>query len=155
MTRVSQAQAAARDKITDIPVGDIPDFDYLIDWYTKNCPAGSENGIVHGDFKCDNMVSFRFDSRIPSELTSLITYYFRSSIRPSLKLLEYLIGNSQHLYVFCLFLFGSFDFRKSLTSWQYFSGTPLLRSCQSSTALLHSFLGRSEQRKPFDRLEVR
>lgn len=55
MTKVSLAQAAVEDA-AGIPVGPIPGFDFLIDWYTKNAPTTGENGIVHGDFKCDNMV---------------------------------------------------------------------------------------------------
>lgn len=54
--RVSKAQAAVKDKETGEEVGEIPDFEWLMDWYVKNCPKG-ECTIVHGDFKLDNMVS--------------------------------------------------------------------------------------------------
>ncbi|KAM0791663.1 hypothetical protein ACM66B_006099 [Microbotryomycetes sp. NB124-2] len=58
LTKVSKAQAAVKDKDTGVEVGDLPGFDFLIDWYTKNTPEGGpeEPRIIHGDFKCDNMI---------------------------------------------------------------------------------------------------
>lgn len=56
MSRVSRAQAAVKDSKTGVPVGEIPGIDYLLKWYEENAPNGNESGIVHGDFKCDNMV---------------------------------------------------------------------------------------------------
>lgn len=67
MSKVSKAQAAVLDSETKQPVGDLPGFDFLLDWYAKNAPmgedkdekgAGLEGRIIHGDFKCDNMVSW-------------------------------------------------------------------------------------------------
>lgn len=66
LSKVSRAQAAVRDKETNEPVGDLPRFEFLLEWYSKHAPTGTDvdrqgNGlegrIIHGDFKCDNMVS--------------------------------------------------------------------------------------------------
>lgn len=82
MTKVSQAQALVEDS-AGVPVGPIPGFDFLIDWYTKNAPTTGESGIVHGDFKCDNMVrSSRASQPTVLKLTSAL---HRSSTPPSLK----------------------------------------------------------------------
>ncbi|KAI5475452.1 hypothetical protein MNV49_001373 [Pseudohyphozyma bogoriensis] len=58
LTKVSQAQAAVKDVETGEEVGLIPEFDWLVKWYGENCPSGGgwEGSIVHGDFKCDNMI---------------------------------------------------------------------------------------------------
>lgn len=59
MTKVSKAQAAVKDDTTGVEVGDIPGVDFLLEWYGKNTPTGEEweGKVIHGDFKCDNMVS--------------------------------------------------------------------------------------------------
>lgn len=33
-----------------------PDMDRLIEWLPRNIPEGDESAIVHGDFRCDNMI---------------------------------------------------------------------------------------------------
>ncbi|GAA97717.1 uncharacterized protein L969DRAFT_97468 [Mixia osmundae IAM 14324] len=55
LARVSHAQAAIEHKDTGDAVGDIPNLDWLLKWYSENCPLG-ETTIVHGDFKLDNMI---------------------------------------------------------------------------------------------------
>ncbi|SCV71798.1 BQ2448_4492 [Microbotryum intermedium] len=64
LSRVSKAQALVKDDLTGHEVGEIPGFDFLIDWYSKNAPEGCglESGVIHGDFKCDNMVSLIEDN---------------------------------------------------------------------------------------------
>lgn len=62
--KVSQAQASVKNEENGDKVGEIPNFDWLIKWYTKNCPKG-ELTIVHGDYKIDNFVS---DSLHPKRL---------------------------------------------------------------------------------------
>ncbi|KAL8293031.1 hypothetical protein RQP46_000725 [Phenoliferia psychrophenolica] len=66
LSRVSQAQAAVKDTTTGVPVGEIPDVQFLLDWFSKNCPNGDkwEGGIVHGDFKCDNMIFHPTEPRV-------------------------------------------------------------------------------------------
>ena len=56
--QVSAAQAKVSGKDDDgseQTVGKIPGQDYLLPWYSKNCPTG-ELTIVHGDYKLDNFV---------------------------------------------------------------------------------------------------
>lgn len=56
--RVSVAQSEVPDQTTGVKVGPIPGIDFLLQWYNSNLPSGGkwDGGIVHGDFKCDNMV---------------------------------------------------------------------------------------------------
>ncbi|KAK4047041.1 hypothetical protein OIO90_006324 [Microbotryomycetes sp. JL221] len=66
MTKVSKAQAQVKDTQTGVEVGEIPGFDFLIDWYTKNVPQGGseEPRVIHGDFKCDNMIFHPTEPRV-------------------------------------------------------------------------------------------
>ena len=47
-------------------VGKVPDFDDLMEWYTKNLPDETKTGsrIVHGDYKLDNMVFHPTENRV-------------------------------------------------------------------------------------------
>lgn len=36
--------------------GRLDDMDMLVEWLPKNIPASDETSIVHGDFRCDNMI---------------------------------------------------------------------------------------------------
>lgn len=68
LSKISHAQAAIVDQKTGLPVGTLPALDFLLEWYNSHLPgtghgeaddsARYEGGIVHGDFKCDNMVSY-------------------------------------------------------------------------------------------------
>lgn len=40
----------------DEDAGRDPDMDFMVDWFPKNIPDGDDTRIVHGDFKCDNMI---------------------------------------------------------------------------------------------------
>ena len=40
----------------DVAAGTDPHMDRLVDWLPANIPAGDETTIVHGDFRCDNMI---------------------------------------------------------------------------------------------------
>ena len=66
MTRVSQAQAAAVDMDTNRPIGSIPDFDRMAEWFRNNLPDESKTGlrIVHGDYKLDNIIFHPTESRV-------------------------------------------------------------------------------------------
>ncbi|KAL8276121.1 hypothetical protein RQP46_011470 [Phenoliferia psychrophenolica] len=65
-TKISNTQAAVKNAKTGEVVGPIPEFDSLVEWYGKNCPNddGWEGGIVHGDFKCDNMIFHPTEPRV-------------------------------------------------------------------------------------------
>jgi aminoglycoside phosphotransferase (APT) family kinase protein len=47
----------------DVDAGRVPAMDRLVEWLRTNLPADSGNvAVVHGDFRCDNMI---FDAREP------------------------------------------------------------------------------------------
>jgi len=52
----------------DDAAGHIKQMEFLIPWLTEHCPASSEIRIVHGDFRCDNMI---FHPRMSSVLAVL------------------------------------------------------------------------------------
>ncbi|KAM0753919.1 APH-domain-containing protein [Meredithblackwellia eburnea MCA 4105] len=66
LSKLSAAQAAVTDVESGDPVGEIPGIDQLMPWYQRNCPNGDkwEGGIVHGDFKCDNMIFHPTEPRV-------------------------------------------------------------------------------------------
>lgn len=42
--------------LDDEVAGRNPDMDALVEWLPDNIPEGDETSIVHGDFRCDNMI---------------------------------------------------------------------------------------------------
>ncbi len=42
--------------LDDAEAGRDPDMDALVEWLPRNIPAGDETRIVHGDYRCDNMI---------------------------------------------------------------------------------------------------
>jgi len=45
-----------------------PNMDRLLDWLPANIPAGDESTIVHGDFRCDNMIFHPTEPRVVAVL---------------------------------------------------------------------------------------
>ena len=52
----------------DIDGGRDPHLDKLIDWLPQNIPPGDESSIVHGDFRCDNMIFHPTEPRVVAVL---------------------------------------------------------------------------------------
>ena len=54
----------SRQYLDDQDAGRDPDMDALIAWLPENIPAGEESSIVHGDFRCDNMIFHPTEPRV-------------------------------------------------------------------------------------------
>ena len=54
----------SRQYLEDQDAGRDPDMDALIAWLPENIPAGEESSIVHGDFRCDNMIFHPTEPRV-------------------------------------------------------------------------------------------
>jgi aminoglycoside phosphotransferase (APT) family kinase protein len=46
----------SRQYLDDADAGRDPDMDFLVEWLPANIPADDECSIVHGDFRCDNLI---------------------------------------------------------------------------------------------------
>ncbi|BBF70019.1 phosphotransferase [Sphingobium sp. 3R8] len=53
-----------RQYLEDADAGRDADMDALIAWLPENIPAGEESSIVHGDFRCDNMIFHPTEPRV-------------------------------------------------------------------------------------------
>ena len=54
----------SRQYLEDGDAGRNPDMDALVEWLPANIPAGDETSIVHGDFRCDNMIFHPTEPRV-------------------------------------------------------------------------------------------
>lgn len=50
--------------LEDKEAGRDPNMDRLIEWLPANLPAGDETSIVHGDYRCDNMIFHPTEPRV-------------------------------------------------------------------------------------------
>lgn len=50
--------------LDDADAGRLPAMDALIEWLPANIPPGEEASIVHGDFRCDNMLFHPTEPRV-------------------------------------------------------------------------------------------
>ncbi|GGE13490.1 aminoglycoside phosphotransferase [Polymorphobacter glacialis] len=46
----------SRQYIEDPDAGRVPSMDKLVEWLPNNIPVGDEISVVHGDYRCDNMI---------------------------------------------------------------------------------------------------
>lgn len=54
----------SKQYLEDADAGRDPDMDRLVEWLPTNIPAGDETSIVHGDFRCDNMIFHPIEPRV-------------------------------------------------------------------------------------------
>ena len=53
-----------RSYLADSDAGRDPDMDSIIEWLPRATPAGDETCLVHGDFRCDNIIFHPSEPRI-------------------------------------------------------------------------------------------
>ncbi len=46
----------SKQYLEDTDAGRLPAMDRLVEWLPANIPAGDEVSVVHGDYRCDNMI---------------------------------------------------------------------------------------------------
>jgi aminoglycoside phosphotransferase (APT) family kinase protein len=46
----------SKQYLDDEAAGRVPEMDRLVEWLPANIPPGDETAIVHGDYRCDNMI---------------------------------------------------------------------------------------------------
>ncbi|MCK9541435.1 MAG: phosphotransferase [Novosphingobium sp.] len=54
----------SRQYVDDTDAGRDPLMDRLIEWLPDNIPEGEESAVVHGDFRCDNMIFHPTEPRV-------------------------------------------------------------------------------------------
>ncbi|WP_336950287.1 MULTISPECIES: phosphotransferase [Sphingobium] len=54
----------SKQYLDDAEAGRDPNMDRLVEWLPRNIPSGDETSIVHGDFRCDNMIFHPTEPRI-------------------------------------------------------------------------------------------
>jgi aminoglycoside phosphotransferase (APT) family kinase protein len=54
----------SRQYLEDEDAGRDPNMDRMIDWLPSHIPPGEETSIVHGDFRCDNMIFHANEPRV-------------------------------------------------------------------------------------------
>ncbi len=54
----------SKQYLEDADAGRDPDMDRLVAWLPANIPAGDETSIMHGDFRCDNLIFHPTEPRV-------------------------------------------------------------------------------------------
>ncbi len=55
----------SKQYLGDVEAGRVPAMDRLVEWLPRNIPAGEEAArIIHGDFRCDNMIFHPTEPRV-------------------------------------------------------------------------------------------
>ena len=63
-----QIRRWSKQYLEDVEAGRDPDMDRLIEWLPANIPDDDETAIVHGDFRCDNMIFHPTEPRVAAVL---------------------------------------------------------------------------------------
>lgn len=58
----------SKQYLEDDAAGRLPDMDALVEWLPSAIPAGEESRIVHGDFRCDNLIFHPTEPRVVAVL---------------------------------------------------------------------------------------
>jgi aminoglycoside phosphotransferase (APT) family kinase protein len=58
----------SKQYLADLDAGRDPVMDALIEWLPNNIPAGEESRLIHGDFRCDNLIFHPTEPRIVAVL---------------------------------------------------------------------------------------
>ncbi|KAK3394029.1 kinase-like domain-containing protein [Podospora didyma] len=95
---ICDAQASVQDVETHEPVGPLPHFGELMDFFADESQQPVDRGtLIHGDFKIDNLIFHKTEPRVIgildwemstighplSDLSNLLTPYFTASLDPS------------------------------------------------------------------------
>lgn len=59
-----QIELWSQQYLNDSQAGRHADMDRLVEWLAANVPAGDDSCVVHGDFRCDNMIFHPTEPRI-------------------------------------------------------------------------------------------
>jgi aminoglycoside phosphotransferase (APT) family kinase protein len=54
----------SKQYLEDPAAGRTPEMDRLVEWLPANLPSGEERSIVHGDFRCDNLIFHPSEPRV-------------------------------------------------------------------------------------------
>lgn len=54
----------SRQYVEDVDAGRLAAMDRLVEWLPANIPPGEEVSVVHGDFRCDNMIFHPTEPRV-------------------------------------------------------------------------------------------
>jgi aminoglycoside phosphotransferase (APT) family kinase protein len=58
----------SKQYLDDTQAGRDPNMDKLVEWLPANIPAGDETSVVHGDFRCDNLIFHPTEPRVAAVL---------------------------------------------------------------------------------------
>lgn len=60
-----EAQAQAKDKDTQKPVGKIPKFDEMVEFFSRAKSQPKDRGtFIHGDYKIDNLIFHKTEPKV-------------------------------------------------------------------------------------------
>ncbi|KAI3025101.1 hypothetical protein CBS147345_2805 [Aspergillus niger] len=64
-TYLSRAQGKVEDPLTKVPVGELPHYTEMVDFFCRHEPRPKDrHTIVHGDYKIDNLIFYPTESRV-------------------------------------------------------------------------------------------